>query len=261
MVSGISGKVALVTGGATGIGRATAIALAECGAKVAVATGRNRQGAEDTVRKIEKLGTEGVFVQCDVTDEAQVKNMVKTTVDRFGRLDFAFNNAGVGPDGVRIPYGPLTELTLENFDKVVNTNFKGVFLCLKHELRQMMLQKSGSIVNNASLGGLKMVPGFGAYGPSKAAVVAITRTAALEHAAGWIRVNVVCPGPTLGTDLMKNTLSVKPEEEENLTSHLIPMARLGSTNDVAKAVLWLFSDDASYITGQAFSVDGGMSAM
>lgn len=261
MYTGIKGKVAVVTGGATGIGRETSIALAKAGVKVAVTTGHNIKGAEETVRIIREQGGESSFVACDVTDEAQVQTMVKKVVDQFGKLDFAFNNAGVGPDGVRLPYGPLIELSLEHFNKVVDTNFKGVFLCMKHQLIQMRKQGGGSIVNNASVGGLKMVPGFGAYGPSKAAVIAITRTAALENANVGIRVNVVCPGPTLGTELMKHSLATNPAEEEALKTHIIPMRRIGTTNEVARAVLWLFSDDASFTTGQVISVDGGMAAM
>lgn len=258
---GITDKVAVVTGGATGIGRFTAIELAKAGAKVAVVTGHNISGAEDTVKIIRENGGEAISVMCDVSDEKQVEDMVKAVVDKYGSLDLAFNNAGVGPDGVRFPFGPLTELSIENFDEVVNTNFKGVFLCLKHELIQMKEQGFGAIVNTASIGGLKMAPGFGAYGPSKAAVIALTKTAALENAAAGIRVNAVCPGPTLGTELMKNTMSNNPNEEKALTSGIIPMAKLGSTEEVAKAVLWLLSDDSSFTTGQSLSVDGGMAAM
>jgi NAD(P)-dependent dehydrogenase (short-subunit alcohol dehydrogenase family) len=261
MYTGIKNKVAVVTGGATGMGRAVALALAEAGARVAVSTGRNLAGAEETVEMIKTLDGEARFFQCDVTDEGQVENLVRRTVDHFGALDLAFNNAGVGPDGVRLPFRKLSELPLDEFDKVVDTNFKGVFLCMKHELIQMQKQGSGIIVNNSSVGGLKMAPGFGAYGPSKAAVVALTRAAALENAAAGIRVNVVCPGPTTGTELMNNSLTVKPEEEEILKSHVIPLKRLGTTEDISHAVLWLLSDASSFTTGQILSVDGGMVAM
>jgi len=261
MYPGIKGKVAVVTGGATGMGRAVSLALGKNGAKVMVTTGHNRKGAQETVDLIKALGSVASCLQCDVTDEDQVQRMVSQTVERYGKLDLAFNNAGVGPDGVRLPFRALTKLSIKEFDTVVDTNFKGVFLCMKHELIQMQKQKSGVIVNNGSIGGLKMAPEFGAYGPSKAAVIAITRTAALENAAAGIRVNVVCPGPTMGTELMKNSLATNPEEENTLKSCVIPMKRLGTTAEVAKAVLWLFSDDSSFTTGQVVSVDGGMAAM
>jgi NAD(P)-dependent dehydrogenase (short-subunit alcohol dehydrogenase family) len=226
-----------------------------------VSTGRNVAGAEETVEMIKGRGGEGCFFQCNVADEGQVENLVKQTVDLYGSLDLAFNNAGVGPDGVRLPFRKLSELPLDEFDKVVDTNFKGVFLCMKHELIQMQKQGQGAIVNNSSVGGLKMAPGFGAYGPSKAAVVALTRAAALENAADGIRVNVICPGPTVGTDLMKNSLATNPEEENILKAHVIPMKRLGTTDDISEAVLWLLSDASSFTTGQILSVDGGMVAM
>jgi NAD(P)-dependent dehydrogenase (short-subunit alcohol dehydrogenase family) len=261
MYMGIQDKVAVVTGGATGMGRAAALALAGAGARVVVSTGRNVAGAEETVKMIKSTGGEGCFFQCNVTDEGQVENLVKQTVDRYGSLDLAFNNAGVGPDGVRLPFRKLSELPLDEFDRVVDTNFKGVFLCMKHELVQMQKQGGGAIVNNSSVGGLKMAPGFGAYGPSKAAVVALTRAAALENAAAGIRVNVICPGPTVGTELMKNSLATNPEEENALKSHVIPMKRLGTTDDISEAVLWLLSDASSFTTGQVLSVDGGMVAM
>ena len=251
----------MVTGAATGMGRAVSLALGKNGAKVMVTTAHNRNGAQETVGSIRSLGGIARCLQCDVKDEAQVQTMIKQTVQRYGRLDLAFNNAGIGPDGVRLPFRRLNDLSIEDFDQVVDTNFKGVFLCMKHELIQMQRQRSGVIVNNSSIGGLKMAPGFGAYGPSKAAVIAMTRTAALENAAVGIRVNAVCPGPTRGTELMKNSLASNPDEENTLKSGIIPMKRLGSTDEVAKAVLWLFSDDSSFTTGQVICVDGGMAAM
>ena len=260
MYPGIKGKVAVVTGGATGMGRAVSLALGKNGAKVIVSTGHNREGAEETVEMIRQSGGEAAYLPCDVTSEDQVENLVRQTVDSFGKLDLGFNNAGVGPDGVRLPFRKITELPVKEFDKIVDTNFKGVFLCMKHELIQMQKQRSGVIVNNGSIGGLKMAPNFGAYGPSKAAVIAITRTAALENAATGIRVNVVCPGPTTGTELTKNSFATNPGEEEALKSHIIPMGRIGTTDEVTKTVLWFFSDDSSFTTGQAISVDGGMAA-
>lgn len=256
----LKGKIALVTGGATGMGRAAALEFARLGAKVAVVTGRNVAGGRETVRLIEEMGGEAIFIQCDISKEDQVAAMVAAVVAKWGRLDCAFNNAGVGPDGVRIPYGPLTELTEEIWDKVMAVNLKGTFFCLKHELAQMKQQGGGAIVNNASIGGLRMAPNFGAYGPSKAGVVALTKLAAVENARAGIRVNVVCPGPTLGTDLMANTLASDPGEEAALKEHVIPMGKLGRAEDVARAVAWLCSDQSGHTTGLALPVDGGMHA-
>lgn len=159
---------------------------------------------------------------------------------------------------MNIPYGPLTQWSAENWDKIMNTNLRGLFFCLKYEVLQMQKQGGGSIVNTASIGGLKMAPGFGAYGPSKAGVIALTRVAAIENAKCGIRVNAVCPGPTAGTQLMDNTMAADPAEEANLKEHVIPMGKLGTAGDVAHAVVWLSSDFAKHTTGQAFSVDGGM---
>ena len=260
MPADIKGKVVIVTGGATGMGRETALEFASLGAKVAVVTGHNAAGGQETVRMIRKKGGEAEFFQCDVSKEDQVEKMVADVVAKYGRIDCAFNNAGVGPDGVRIPYGPLTDLTEEIWDKVMNVNLKGLFFCLKHEIIQMRKQGKGAIVNNASIGGLKMAPNFGAYGPSKAGVIALTKLAAIENAKAGIRVNVVCPGPTLGTDLMANTLSSDPGEEAALKEHVIPMGKLGTAQDVARAAVWLCSDLSGHTTGQALSVDGGMHA-
>jgi NAD(P)-dependent dehydrogenase (short-subunit alcohol dehydrogenase family) len=252
MATGIAGKVAVVTGGASGIGRVTALALAAEGAKVAVVTGRSVTAAEHVVAEIEAMGGEATFVQCDVTDEVQVEAMVQTVVDRFGSLDIGFNNAGVGPDGVTIPFSHLVDLSEADWDTVLDTNLKGVFLCMKHELRQMRSGCSGVIVNTASTGGLKMMPGFGAYGPSKAAVMSLTRLAAAENKDKGIRVNVVAPGPTKGTGMMDRLLSCTPEGDGP------PVHLMGTPEDIARVVVWLCSDEASFVTGNTISVDGGL---
>ena len=252
MASGIAGRIALVTGGASGIGRTAALAFAREGAKVAVVTARSVTAAANVVEEIQDLGGEATYVQCDVTHEPQVEAMVATVVARFGGIDFAFNNAGVGPDGVTIPFSPLADLAEADWDTVVDTNLKGVFLCMKHELRQMREQCSGVIVNTASTGGLKMMPGFGGYGPSKAAVMALTRLAAAENKDKGIRVNVVAPGPTRGTAMMDRLLSCM-QEGQGPPRHL-----MGTPEDVAKVVLWLCSDEASFVTGNIVSVDGGL---
>jgi NAD(P)-dependent dehydrogenase (short-subunit alcohol dehydrogenase family) len=252
MATGIAGKVAVVTGGASGIGRVTALALAAEGAKVAVVTGRSVAAAEQVAKEIEGMGGEATFVRCDVTDEAQVAAMVDAVVGRFGSLDLAFNNAGVGPDGVTISLGPLTDLTEVDWDTVVDVNLKGVFLCMKHELRQMRKQCSGVIVNTSSTGGLRMMPGFGAYGPSKAAVMSLTRLAAAENKDKGIRVNVVAPGPTKGTGMMNRLMSCTPEGEGP------PVHLMGTPEDIAKVVVWLCSDEATFVTGNTIAVDGGL---
>ena len=259
MLADLAGKVVIVTGAATGIGRAAALEFGRLGCKVVCVTGHNRAGGEDTVHQIRAAGGEASFVQCDVSDEEQVKAMVEETVRLYGRLDCAFNNAGIGPDGVRIPFYDLTDLPVEIWDRTMGVNARGAFLCMKYEIPEMMKNGKGAIVNTASVGGLRMAPGFGAYGPSKAAVVAVTRTAAVEYAKKGIRVNVVCPGPTLGTELMKNS------QESNSSASAgddngppIPLGKLGEVSDVTNAVVWLCSDAAGHITGHALSVDGGM---
>ena len=177
---------------------------------------------------------------------------------KYGRLDCAFNNAGIGPDGVRMPYESLTEISEKTWDLVVDVDMKGVFLCLKYELLQMQKQGFGAIVNTASIGGYKMAPGFAAYGPAKAAVIALTEMAALENASYGIRVNAICPGPTMGTELTKNSLSTNPHEEAMLKEHVIPLKKLATTKEVTNAVLWLCSKEASHTTGQKLFIDGGM---
>ena len=252
-------KVVIVTGGATGMGRAAALAFGERGAKVVVATGRNVEGGEATVTAIREAGGEACFVRCDVSDEEQVKNLVSETLRIYGRLDCAFNNAGVGPDGVRMHFYSLTETPVEDWDKTMAVNARGCFLCMKHEIPAMLKSGGGAIVNTASVGGIRMAPGFASYGASKAAVIAATRTAALECARQGIRVNAVCPGPTLGTELMKNSLQTGgPASGGEHVDLPIPLGKMGQTEDITNAVVWLCSEKAGHITGHALSVDGGM---
>lgn len=258
MSTGIKGKVAVVTGGASGIGRATALAFAREGAKVVVTTGRNVAGAEETARQVRGLGGEAVAVQCDVTKEGQVEAMVAKAVAAFGRLDFAFNNAGVGPDGVTIPFGPLVDLSEADWDCVVDTNLKGVFLCMKHELRQMRAQGSGAIVNTASTAALQAKGGFGAYSPSKAGMVTLSKVAAIENRDLRIRVNVVCPGPTKGTGMMDRMLSSCASAEPGQGPGAPPQEILGDPDDIARVVVWLCSDEASHIDGNVLAADGGL---
>lgn len=250
-------KVLFVTGAASGMGRAVAVRFGSLGCKVAVAA-RRPDAAMETVKMVEEAGGQAIFVPCDVADEASVKNAIQTTVDTFGSLDFAFNNAGCGADGVHIPFAPLTEVTEGDWLKVIGTNLTGMFHCLKYELIQMNQQGGGAIVNTSSIGGLSMAPGFGAYGPSKAGVIAITQTAAVENAKNGIRVNVICPGPTDGTNLMADSKASGSQDVEFLKQNVIPMGKLGTTDDVADSVVFLCSNMAGHITGCALPVCGGM---
>lgn len=247
----------MVTGGASGIGKATALAFGRAGAKVAVVTGRSVAAAEQTAAEIAACGGEAIAVQCDVTVEAQVRAMVEQVVKTFGSLHMAFNNAGVGPDGVSIPFQPLHQLEERHWDAVLDTNLKGVFLCMKHELIHMRKQGFGVIVNTSSTGGLHMMPGFGAYGPAKGAVVLLSKLAALENRDRGIRVNVVCPGPTRGTGMMDRMMSC-PEETAPPPPPGGLSAVCGEPTDVAEVVLWLCSAEAARVNGNVITVDGGL---
>lgn len=243
-------KVALVTGGAMGIGKTTAQIFAREGARIVVVD-IEAGGGEETVRLIKAAGGDALFVKCDVTKAMEVKAAIKKTVDTYGRLDCAFNNAGIG-----IP-GTTVECSEEDWDRVLEVNLKGVWLCMKYELSQMLIQGGGVIVNTSSAGGLIGTPGIAAYTASKHGVVGLTRTAALEHVTSGIRVNAVCPGsvPTPMLDPVVN----HPEMKAMLESKH-PMGRFGTTEEIAEAVVWLCSDRASYVTGVAFPVDGGVTA-
>lgn len=257
MFEEFKGKVLFVTGAASGMGRAVAVRFGSLGCKVAVAARRPDAG-EETVRMVKEAGGDAIFVSCDVSNDESVKAAIEKTVATFGSLDYAFNNAGCGADGAHIPFVPLTEVTEGDWDKVIDTNLKGVFHCLKYELIQMQKQGSGAIVNTASIGGLRMAPMFGAYGPSKAGVIAITQTAAVENAKAGIRVNVICPGPTEGTNLMADSVASGSQDTEFLLSHVIPMGKLGTTDDVADSVVYLCSSMSGHVTGMALPVCGGM---
>ncbi len=259
MVRVFDGRIALVTGGASGIGRAAAQAFAREGAAVIVSTDSNIQGGEETVRLIKAAGGEATFVQCDVTRADQVEALVDKAVTLYGKLDYAFNNAGIGPDGGRVPVVHIAECPEEIWDRTIDINLKGIFLCMKYEIRQMLKRKYGAIVNTSSVGALKAVPGFAAYDASKSGVLGLTRAAALECATSGIRVNVLCPGPTDRTRLMENLTLYHPEEREHINS-VIPMKRLAQPEEMAQVVIWLCSDAASFVTGCTLPVDGGMCA-
>jgi NAD(P)-dependent dehydrogenase (short-subunit alcohol dehydrogenase family) len=253
------GKVALVTGAASGIGRAGALLFAREGAKVLVATSANSKGAEETVKFIKDAGGDGSFVLCDVSDEADVKAMVEKCVELHGRLDFAFNNAGIGPDGRRWPVVDIVDTPVDVWDRTVDINLKGVFLCLKHEMKQMMKHGAGAIVNTSSVGANKPTPGFSAYTASKAGLNGLTKTAALEGAAHNIRVNAILPGPTRDTLLFEFMTAADPNITREWES-IVPLKRIPDAQDMAEAVVWLCSEAAQAITGQCLPVDGGMTA-
>lgn len=243
-------KVALVTGAASGMGLATARAFAEAGAAVVMADYR-----EDTVQEQANLlasaGHNVIAVGCDVSDDAQVEQMIERTIAKFGRLDAAFNNAGVM---ARI--APTSDSTREEFDRVIGINLRGVWACMKYELRQMERQGSGSIVNNASVGALTGNPGIGSYIASKHGVVGLTRTAALEYIKKGIYVNAVNPG-LIDTQIARDVVSGSEEAYADIAKQ-VPIGRAGRPEEIAAAVLWLCSTGASYIVGQAITVDGGM---
>lgn len=256
----MEGKVILVTGAATGMGRETALLFGREGAKVAVVTAKNIVDGQAVVQEIKDAGGEAVFIQCDISKEDDVKRMVRTTVDTFGRLDFAFNNAGVGPDEVRMPAQAVADQDEVFWDEIIDTNLKGTYLCMKHEIRQMKAQGwGGSIVNTGSLGGIKFVPTMGAYAASKSGLIGLSKTAAIEVGPDNIRVNVICPGATTGTKLMDHMIAVNPGHDQRIAAG-IPLRRLGTAKEVAMNVFFLCSEGAAYITGQAICLDGGNSA-
>jgi NAD(P)-dependent dehydrogenase (short-subunit alcohol dehydrogenase family) len=251
------GKVALVTGAGTGIGRAIAHGFAKEGAKVVVNTRKNVEAGEAVVGEIKDAGGEAVFIKGDVSVEEDVTNLIAKTVETYGRLDIAANNAGVGPDGVRLPIVAVEDYTRELFDEIVGINLTGTLLLMKHEIRQMKKQGGGSIVNTSSIAVMCTQWGFAGYHSSKAGVNKLSQLAAAENAMDNIRINVVMPGP-IGETLLTDNISHDPEVLANFTRK-VAMHRLGKPSEVANAVLFLASDDASFITGHAIPVDGGMS--
>ena len=254
----LTGKVALVTGGASGIGRVAAQIFAREGARVVVATDSNIAGGEETVASIRSADGEAIFVKCDVSKASDVESMINTCVSTYGRLDYAFNNAGIGPDGKRVPVVSLAECREEIWDRTIAINLTGIFLCMKYEIQQMLKQNYGVIVNTSSVGALKPALGFCAYNASKSGLIALTKTAALEYAASGIRANVILPGPTERTLLMEYLTGSQPGMQEHM-KEMIPMHRLATPEDMAEAVIWLCTDEASFITGHAMPIDGGMS--
>jgi NAD(P)-dependent dehydrogenase (short-subunit alcohol dehydrogenase family) len=243
-------KVLLVTGGASGIGRAAALLFARQGARAVAIADVDQQGLA-VAGQVEEAGAAALFLPCDVADARQVEAMVAEVAARFGRLDGAFNNAGI--EGATARTADYRE---EDWDRVLAVNLKGVWLCMKYELRQMLAQGGGAIVNTASVAGMVGWRGAPAYTAAKQGVVALTRTAALEYARAGIRVNAVCPG-VVRTPMLRRVLRGEVELEARFTA-LEPLGRFAEPEEVAAAAAWLLSDAASYVTGHCLVVDGGL---
>lgn len=246
------GKVALVTGGGIGIGRATALAFAREGAKVVIGN-RSVERGEEVVKAIKDDGGEASFLRTDVVTEGDVQALVEHVVSTYGRLDAAFNNAGV--EGL---IAPLADQTSENFDEVMNINVKGVWLSMKYEIPQMLKTGSGVIVNNSSVAGLIGFPGAGIYCASKHAVMGLTKTAALEYSAAGVRVNAINPA-VIDTSMADRLADSMGMAKKDLSS-LHPIGRIGTPDEVANTVLWLCSDKSSFVTGVNLCIDGGFTA-
>lgn len=254
MAMQFDGKVALVTGAGSGIGQATALAFAEKGAKVVVSD-YVREGGEETVRLIKEAGGEAIFIQTDVSKPAEVKDLLDKIVNHYGRIDCAHNNAGIA-----LPLVPLDEITDEQFDAIYNVNLKGVFSCMRQEIRYMLQQGAGAIVNTASMVGLIGMRDNGPYCATKHGVIGLTRAAALDYAQKGIRVNCVCPGFTL-TPMVKKAFEHDPDSlDAYVAGSGTPLARWASPDEIARVVVFLCSDNASYVTGHAMVIDGGYTA-
>ena len=256
MAGCLEGKVALVTGGSSGIGLATALAFAREGATVVVAA-RNTQRLEETVRSIRAAGGEAAYVQTDVTQAEQVEALVNRTVGMYGRLDCAFNNAG----GRASDHGEscrVADWTERDWESIVDLNLKAVWLCMKYEIRQMLETGGGAIVNTSSLVGLRGIRFRAPYVAAKHGIVGLTRAAALEYAKDGIRVNAVCPG-AIRTPAVERLIEANPEVEAQVAAQE-PVGRFGTPEEVAQAVVWLCSGAASFVTGHPLVVDGGMFA-
>jgi NAD(P)-dependent dehydrogenase (short-subunit alcohol dehydrogenase family) len=243
-------KVAIVTGGSSGIGRATAISLAKEGVKIVVAARRAKEGQE-TVRLVKEAGSDGIFVNTDVANEASVRSLVEKTIDSYHRLDYAFNNAGIEQT-----MAPIAEQTVEEFDQIMNINVRGVWLSTKYEIPVMLKSGGGAIVNNSSVAGIMGFPQMAIYIASKHAVLGLTKSAALEYAKSGIRINAIAPGG-VKTEMANRVNEDNPQFLETLTS-MHPIGRLANPEEIANAVVWLLSNRASFVLGHTLLVDGGV---
>jgi NAD(P)-dependent dehydrogenase (short-subunit alcohol dehydrogenase family) len=246
----IDKRVAVMTGGSSGIGRATAIALAKDGVKVAVAARRTAEG-EETVQLVKEAGSDGIFVKTDVTKEDDVRALIEKTTNRYGRLDYAFNNAGVEEMMMS-----LVEQTSDTFDQIMNVNVKGVWLSMKHQIPEMIRSGGGAIVNMSSVAGVMGFPQMSIYIASKHAVLGMTKSGALEYAKSGIRINAVAPGG-VKTKMAMRVAEQNSQFFETLTS-IHPIGRIADPEEIANAVVWLLSDKASFVVGHTLLIDGGM---
>ena len=253
MSMSFSGKVALVTGGAAGIGRATALAFAAEGLQVVVSD-VDVAGGEGTVQLIRDAGGEATFVRCDVSRDTEVQALMAQVVANYGRLDYAFNNAGI-----EIEKGKLADGSEDEFDAIMGVNVKGVWLCMKYQLPIMLAQGGGAIVNTASIAGLGGAPKMSIYAASKHAVIGLTKSAAVEYGKKKIRVNAVCPA-VIDTDMFRRAYEADPKKAE-FVAGMHPVGRIGKVEEIAAAVLYLCSDAAGFTTGHALAVDGGATAI
>lgn len=252
-MNSFEGKVALVTGAGSGLGLATAKAFAIQGASVVLAD-INEEAIKEEVKKLNDDGYQAISIKCDVSNEEEVKNMMEKIVETFGKLDAAFNNSGV-MNNVEIE---TADYHLEEYDRIMNVNLKGVWLCLKYEILQMKKQKSGTIVNCSSIAGIAGSPGRSIYSATKHAVLGLTKSSAMEYAPKGIRINAVSPG-TFETPMVNNMVEAGGLSRE-VASNNAPLKRLGRSEELADAVLWLSSPDSSYVVGQSIGVDGGVTA-
>ena len=253
MTKDFAEKVAMITGAASGLGRATALLFAERGAKVVVSD-MAIEGGHETVKMIHDMGGEATFIACNVAKEEEIINLITKTVEVYGRIDCGINNAGIG--GI---WTSTHKYPTDNFEQVMAVNSTGVFLCMREELKVMMHQGSGAIVNVASVAGLSGFPNNVAYSASKHAVVGMTKSAGLEYAKKGIRVNAACPVFTI-TPMVTGMFDLLGDDMKDKMEAAIPMKRFGQPNEIAEAIVWLCSDAASYITAHALPIDGGMMA-
>lgn len=250
MAGQLAGKITMVTGAASGIGRTTALAFAREGAKAVVVSDVDVKGGQETVRMVRKAGADTLFIKTDVSSEADVEALVKKTVETYGRLDCAVNNAGLSGDVVRV-----AECSLQNWDRIMTVNLTGTFLGMKYEILQMLKQGGGAIVNTSSIVGVVGHQYSPPYIASKHAILGLTRSAALGYVKDNIRVNAICPGNTR-TPIWEPTIKNRPEVFQAVLA-AIPIGRLAEPEEIASAIVWLCSDAASYCTGHAMVVDGG----
>ena len=246
------GKVCLITGAGSGIGRAASLAFAKHGATIIV-TDVAIEGGKETVEMVKRAGGKAEFIRVNVSKSAEVDQMVEQVVKQHGRLDIAINNAGIGG-----PWGRLSDITFADWDQLMDINLSGVFYCMKAELTAMAEMKTGVIINVSSIAGLRGLAHSSAYSATKHAVIGLTKSAALEYARANIRINAVCPAFTR-SPLFDKMFEIDPSYQEKLLRN-IPMRRYGEPGDIADAMVWLASEDASFVTGQCLPLDGGMTA-